>query len=893
MNLDGAGVAARARRISDRGSPPRAIAILLLALLSLPSVLHGVAYGSEPRLDPNATVCVSIVLRNRADPLTLGLLSAYGTVHTTLGRVITMRTTIRSLAPLRSLGQVAYLSTSRLFELSLDTTVPEVGAPDVWSELKDSAGRPIDGRDVIVGVIDTGIDPYHGDFYLENGSSKILFVWDQMGGQPSSHPLGMGVEFTRAEIEAHIAVTNDTEGHGTHVSAIAASTGGASGGQYKGVAPGAWLIVVKAGSRSSLCPELWLFNDTDLIDGIAYVLDKASSLGMRVVINLSLGSNIGGHDGTHPLELAMDEAVSRGAVVVVSAGNSAEDHIHAEGHFSVGRTVELKWNVPTRTKAFVADLWHSPQDAVDVTLVLPGGGIVPGPTGAEGTVTASGVVTIVAQETEKGRGYVVDVLAGQEWVTQGTYTLLINPLHIVSNGQWDAWVDDLSPDPYEITEFIPANGYSITGAKTVGVPGTSESVITVGVYSGVRFTKDNPAGYICSFSGRGPTRDGRTKPDLVAPGLFVVAAKSSAAQGLNPYRIDDYHVYLSGTSMSCPHVTGVVALLLQWNPSLSAPEVKDILRTSARLDDKTGQIDKSTGDLGWGWGKVDARLALSMVRVQVAVRGVPARVQVQLTVDDRNETSIAGHGAVTFYLGGGESHTVSVPTVIEQGWTRYVPQIHEVSFSSHTNVSFSFTTEYFLWIETEYGEANQSAWVPEGEAVDLAVRPTVIQIDNGTRLAFRAWNISTPVTVDRPLAVRAVWVEQFLLTVRTDVGSPVGQGWYDKGSKASVWIEPSVPGDGVLGLLGVRLVLRGWRTEEGAEIDPSNIDMDFPLVVIPLYETDYSTCVAFGAILLFAVGTAVFVMRMRTSHGESLPPRPPPPNPESRMGRWAHFAPSA
>jgi len=855
-------------------------AIVLLGILlagCIPWISTQAVREFQPWLSSDTLVNISIVLKEGVNRSSLGALDAYGTVRTVLGRVLTMTTTVGSLEDIRGLEFVATVTTSQLLKISLDVSVPETGASDVWAGLNDSQGRPLTGQGVVVGVVDTGIDPYHHDFYLDNGSSKILFIWDQMGGRLGPGPMGIGLEYNRSQIEARVAIVSDSEGHGTHVSAIATSTGNDENGKYKGVAPGAWLIVVKAGGKSRIMPTMWSFNDSDIIEGIAYIMQKATLLGMRAVINLSMGSNIGGHDGTSPLELALEEAVKEGATIIVSAGNSGAGNIHVQGRFTSGRTVALRWYVPGQIVAFDVDLWHGTQDVTAVTLVLPGGVTVHGPTADQGEMTSGGSVLIAEEQSEKGKGHLVEVIRENGYLATGIYTLLIDPVSVSSTGGWDSWLDDL-PAGSLSSEFVPDPSYTITSARTIGIPATSAYVIAVGAYS----TRDSPGfpfGEICSFSSRGPTRDGRIKPDLAAPGYSIVAAKSSAASGLNPYSVDETHVALSGTSMASPHVAGVVALLLQQNSSLSPQSVGQILRESARLDAKTGPIDKAVGDFAWGWGKLDARLATGMMGVTVKVEGVPYYVDVQVTVDGLNRTRISGPSSANVYLGGKTSHLISVPRIIEEGWTRYVTLVPEISVSSSGNITFPFNTEYRVVIESKYGNLSSSGWFAKGAALGLGNGPTELQLGAGTKAIFRGWNITVPLTVDSPLAIGAVWVQQFLLRVIDDQEHLISETWCDNGSKVSVVAPRSVPADGILGLIGVRRVLLDWRNDLGDTIDPNNVTIDSPTTVVSVYAYDYTTSIEYAFILLVAAGTIFVVTRRATRKKEQdwLEPEPPPP----------------
>lgn len=850
---------------------------LLVALLAgcLPRGSAQIVRESQPWLNPDTIVNVSIVLKEEANQSCLQALSAYGTVRAVLGRVLTMTTTVGSLDDIRNLGFVSTATTSQLLKMSLDVSVPEIGASDVWSGLNDSQGRPLTGQGVVIGIVDTGIDPYHRDFYLDNGSSKILFIWDQMGGRPGPGPMGIGLEYNRSQIEAKTAVVDDSEGHGTHVSAIAASTGNDENGKYKGVAPGAWLIVVKAGGKSRILPSMWTFNDSDIIEGIAYIMQKATSLGMRAVINLSMGSNIGGHDGTSPLELALEGAVKEGATIVVSAGNSGADNIHVQGRLTSGSSVTLKWYVPGQVVGFDVDLWHSTQDVTSVTLVLPGGIAVNGPTVDEGEMTSEGSVLITDEQSEKGSGHLVEVIKDDGYLPIGVYTLVIEPVSIGSSGAWDSWLDDL-PAGALSSEFLPNLGYTITSAKTIGIPASSAYVISVGAYS----TRDSPGfpfGEICDFSSRGPTRDGRVKPDLVAPGYSIVAAKSSAAVSLNPYSVDSTHVALSGTSMSSPHVVGVAALLLQQNSSLSPQSVEQILRESARLDSDTGSIDKAVGDFAWGWGKLDARLAAGMIGVTVKVEGTPYYVDVQVAVDGLNRTRISGSGSANVYLSGKTSHVISVPEVIDEGWTRFVTLVPEVSVSSSESIMFSFDTQYLVVVQSEYGNLSSSGWFTKGTPLDLGTGSADVQLGNGSRVVFKGWNVTVPSAVTSPLVIGAVWSRQFLLRVVDDQGYLISETWYDSGSKVSVVAPGSIPADGVLGLIGVRRVLLQWRNDYGGTIDPNNVVINSPTTVVAVYEYDYTASMEYAFVLLVAVGTIFVIVRRAASRKEPVSSGLPPP----------------
>jgi hypothetical protein len=155
----------------------------------------------------------------------------------------------------------------------------------------------------------------------------------------------------------------------------------------------------------------------------------------------------------------------------------------------------------------------------------------------------------------------------------------------------------------------------LNGDRNYGIsePACTESLITVAAYTA---EYSGGGGGIATFSSYGPTMDERRKPDLAAPGVSVASSISSftdnsfSSVGSVNFQGRSYpFARFSGTSMSAPAVTGIVALLLQADPQLTAADVKDLLRNTARRDNYTGTIPPE-GSTRWGMGKVNAYAAM-------------------------------------------------------------------------------------------------------------------------------------------------------------------------------------------------------------------------------------------------------------------------------------------
>ncbi|MBM4168628.1 MAG: T9SS type A sorting domain-containing protein [Ignavibacteria bacterium] len=548
-------------------------------------------------------------------------------VHTNsdFGRFVTARVAPDQLVSLVGLREVTYIDPGSINTIQADVSVPETGAPLLHSGFLKNTKYT--GKGVIVLIYDTGIDFFHGDFRDPNdlNKSRILAIWDQtltpISGERNPTGLNYGVEYTKAEIDDEIDGTptgvvrqRDISGHGTHVAGTAAGNGKAVSGKYVGMAPEADIIVVKGGDGS--------FSESRMIDGLTYAQQKAVQFGKPLVLNWSIGGQHGPHDGTRDYEFAVDQFVNTpGRIVCISAGNDGASNIHIDGTVSTGSSTTITFTVPTYTATsgtnndrFTLDLWfNTPVNAVIATLTSPGGIVATrtaGQTGSEADNT-DGTITVDNYLNNSGlRGVWVDVRDADATrpPKTGTWTLVLSGISATTT--YDGWMSRTTVG----TTSVTVSGGNTN--KTVSSPGTSNNAITVGSYVtkwtwynnlGSGYTYSNTvdrSSNISDFSAKGPTRDGRLKPEISAPGQGITAALS---KDMNPpvsstrIHLGDKHYLTQGTSMASPHVAGGVALLLQASPTLQAQAIKDLLTSRARKDAFTGTSSNNT----WGHGKMD------------------------------------------------------------------------------------------------------------------------------------------------------------------------------------------------------------------------------------------------------------------------------------------------
>jgi len=561
-----------------------------------------------------------------------------------IGHIAVVRCRVSEIDELARLPFVIYVENPLPNKPLLDESGPAVRSVKSRKELG------ITGRGSIVSIIDSGIDWLHHDFRHPDGSTRIKYVLDLS----QSGSVYGGVLYTEQDINTALSTGTDLaltdgSGHGSHVTGIATGDGSNDEeyGIYAGMAPEADIIAVKA-TRDDEGSE---FQIPDQIIALAFIDSIATVLDQPYVVNLSLGGHSGAHDGTAPMERIIDSLVGRGisgkAVVTVS-GNSGDREIHAKASLSQDVTSaditfvanDYTPQSGTQNDRIIFDGWYGGDAKVGVKIITPNGNsygpVLPG--------------NVLDEETNEGAIYVWN---GFYNTGDGDYEQGINPfngdreffIQIFDQnasqppqaGEWtlrlsgvsgtvDVWIADASMPG----GFVKGN---VDHGK-ISIPGTAQNVITVGAFvtkrtwidlDGNNLTYDpeneTDIGDLADFSSNGPTRDGRIKPEVNAPGQIIASTKSSFADPsvkgsiFTPFNkefpnaliaIGGEHGLSSGTSMAAPHVAGAIALIYEQHPQATASQIKDILTNSAHTDNQVGMAP----NVDWGWGKLDIYAAL-------------------------------------------------------------------------------------------------------------------------------------------------------------------------------------------------------------------------------------------------------------------------------------------
>lgn len=491
------------------------------------------------------------------------------------------------------------------------------------------------GKGVMVGIVDTGVDFRHADLRDSLGKTRIAYLISRSERRDGRHPEfpdydGMQIvtakdinevfDYEAKGMQPPVGIREtDVNGHGTHVAGIAASSGLATSpkfaaGRYVGMAKDATLCIAKATADEVT------FEDADILLGVRFCIDRADADKLPLVVNLSLGSDGGAHDGSSLMELALDELIADrpGRILVAAAGNSGDLDIHSSASLLHGThdiTIHIDhFDIPVTESTSAFELYYDAgapplrDGTANLTLTLrsPSGRRFDVPMGQslKASFEDEGEAVIDASDVaETGlRGVLISIYkpAGQGFPKVGDW-------HLQLTGQtrrYDLWKvfssDDLD---------VALRGH-LDVDRYLGIPASARSVISVGAQrsrlswtrnDGKQASFDRELNRVATFSSGGPLSDGRFAPDVLAPGEFILSALSSGTIQSDPRSAfalphdpglliadDGLHGVLRGTSQASPHIAGAVAQLLERSPALTTTDVRELLRTTSTLPRQLG-----------------------------------------------------------------------------------------------------------------------------------------------------------------------------------------------------------------------------------------------------------------------------------------------------------------
>jgi minor extracellular serine protease Vpr len=605
-----------------------------------------------------------------ADPLLSVIFKAYGTdmktvvekhkgkLYSTLGTIYTAEIPLSQLASFAAEPNVVKIESAKEMELHNDRAKQLTGVSKVhgW-ELPE--GRPYTGKGVLVGVIDTGLDFLHPDFRKHDDSTKtrVVSIWDQtLNGGTIPTGFNYGSEWSSAQVNAELTnpgtiTERDSSGHGTHV------TGTAAG--LRGMAFESEIISVKTPLVSN--GDYKFSNSARTLDAVNYVYQKSGAIGKPCVVNMSLGFNFGTpHDGTSLFEQGIDFMVDSrdGFIVCASAGNEGNSFGHNGGYSLTNDSVWIYVNALNGATWYgVNDRQYDDSIWISVTMdsataSYSGGGIL-----NQKKVFQTPWLKIKDIKDAVG-GYNYDVLyangdtaasirivaasydsARTEFYVYPRDRFLVNTavspskanLYKISfkgAGSFHSWYQELYGLGLNLANFNAATDARYKSGDdhyTIGIPATAKKIFAVGAYINKKNYVDVlgrtqkglnssglASGQLAFFSSRGPTLDGRKKPEFCAPGLNVASSLSRYGKKDSTEMVDGQTIVFSGTSMSCPVTVGAFALYLEKYPHTTFEQMRATI-DSTTIRDAFVNISGAVPNNDWGYGKLDIFKALGGV----------------------------------------------------------------------------------------------------------------------------------------------------------------------------------------------------------------------------------------------------------------------------------------
>ena len=576
--------------------------------------------------EPNGTTIAQIIInKDDATSISSDILKKLNiNINCDLGTILTATIPVENITELAKLNEVKSISIARRVHLLNDSARADIGVDKIHTGY--NLNDVYKGKNVVVGIIDTGIDYNHINFKDSNGNTRI-----KKAGKYNPRTKKVELYTTPSSI-ASLTTDNSAESHGTHVAGIA--TGSYTNNNYHGMAPESDIILY--GLENEL-------TNVNIINGIKTIFDYADSVNKPAVINISLGINAGAHDKTDEFNRTIEKLTGEGRIVVFAVGNEGEYNLHINSVFNnqdtskpqLGTIVEYNgttyyseidaWsrnNEPFGLQFFIYD--RSKQTEILTSQIF-----LPTSTNFEefkwnniilsqyfkGTIVAYGQL-----DPNNKRYQLYTYIDGN--VTKSNYRIGIK-YYGKPNTEIDCWA---SPSPNQLVNLGNPNYTQGTPNNSYNSMACADNAIAIGAYSTRRgfYSINNQYYYytgaingdIATFSSYGTDIYGRIYPDVVAPGYTVISSvnnydqsttvsgKSYLASQVSKFGDDrKYHWGdMAGTSMAAPVATGTIALWLQANPDLTPTEIRTIMKETATTD----KFTHSSNSIQWGAGKLNA-----------------------------------------------------------------------------------------------------------------------------------------------------------------------------------------------------------------------------------------------------------------------------------------------
>lgn len=499
-------------------------------------------------------------------------------------------------------------------------SIPKCFTPTSMATLSQTGILPVQnyptlqlrGRRTLIGFLDSGIDYANKVFRNLDGTTRIAAIWDQTV-QSGTPPEGFsyGTEFTEKQINQALQLEDpllavpsfDESGHGTYAASLAAGSGSPQE-QFLGAAPEAAIAMVKLKQAKQYLRDYYFipesavcYQENDLMLGLRYLNDLADSLGLPLVVCITVGTNMGGHIGTLPLShLIEGYSTKANHITVVGVGNEADKRHHYSNTITDmddNKSVEIR--VGENVSGFSLELWTDIPNILAISILSPSG---------ENTsripfrVGASSEVGFLFERTEVSIDYRLLVEKSTSELiffrfsapAPGIWKIIIEPLTL-ADGEFHMWLP--------VTEFLSGEVYFLEPDPyyTLTNPATTDSPVIVSYY-------DGNTDAVSPSSGRGYTRSQRINPDITAPGVDITGALPNGRFASR-----------TGASAAAAVTAGAVAIMLEWllyyenAPGIDSYQIKSLLILGAVRPQTMEYPNRE-----WGYGQLNLYNTFETIR---------------------------------------------------------------------------------------------------------------------------------------------------------------------------------------------------------------------------------------------------------------------------------------
>lgn len=650
-------------------------------------------------VDVNSEVAVLVIFKNEA--LAEEYAGRYDSVYDCRGTMLLVALSADEIEKLAQSDDVVSISQGYTSKPMLEVARESTGVSAIHSG-EGLGGVSYTGKGVVTGLMDVGLDPNHINF-KSDGQLRVRSLWVINGSNSAV------TEYATPEKISAFTTDNSSETHGTHVLGIMS-------GSYSGSPNGGKVAIINSrtggnqvttnknipyygvATEADIAACCGSLQGNNIMIAAGKVLDYAKSVGKPAVLNLSLGHNVGPHDGSTASNKYLAE-LGKEMLICISAGNEGGDNVslHKDFTASSGKVSTFVSKTAAATGNF--DVWSADDTRFDLTFVAVDktDGSVKYSYKIDNTSTSPIYLT---GNYYTALGYIHDDNFNSIFGDKAA--LIINPTLNPNNNRFNVLVSVALTNGAQAANIVPGfivegvSGKSVdlycttdAGMVSNGVAGyengnatqsisdfaCGDNVITVGAYvNRVKLPTLNGLGTyngvelsgIAPFSSYGKTFSGKQLPDIAGPGMGMISSYSNyyvsavgssrlsltAEYDLASAKRQSYWAEMSGTSMSSPFVAGVLALWLQADPTLTVDEVKQIMKETSVNDEYTARESHR-----WGYGKIDALAGIKKIL------GISGIADVIVDGEDILISQLDGGRTIDVFSAGAQSVDVRLYTI--------------------------------------------------------------------------------------------------------------------------------------------------------------------------------------------------------------------------------------